>query len=95
MYASHQSYTMDAMLGCVECDLLVDLVRKQEPAGLYGARITGGGSGGTVAILSNTSDRAAGAIEQIMNEYRAQIALTPEALVGTSDGAWLTGTALS
>jgi L-arabinokinase len=51
MYASHLSYTVDAMLGADECDLLVQLVRDHEPAGLYGAKITGGGSGGTVAVL--------------------------------------------
>ena len=53
MYASHFSYTNDAMLGCDECDLLVQLVRDRERAGLYGARITGGGSGGTVAVLAD------------------------------------------
>ncbi|HMB95925.1 MAG TPA: hypothetical protein VKK61_07800, partial [Tepidisphaeraceae bacterium] len=51
MYASHLSYTNDAMLGADECNLLVDLVRQREKKGLYGAKITGGGSGGTVAIL--------------------------------------------
>jgi hypothetical protein len=45
MYGSHLSYTNDAMLGADECDLLVDLVRARESAGLYGAKITGGGSG--------------------------------------------------
>ena len=37
MYASHFSYTNDAMLGSDECDLLVKLVRDRERAGLYGA----------------------------------------------------------
>jgi len=37
-----------------EADLLVDLVRKHERAGLYGAKITGGGCGGTVAISPTT-----------------------------------------
>jgi galactokinase len=43
MYASHSSYTNDAQLGAPECDLLVDMVRRREPDGFYGARITGGG----------------------------------------------------
>jgi L-arabinokinase len=94
MYASHQSYTMDAMLGAPECDLLVGLVRKHEAAGLYGARITGGGSGGTVAVLANTSDRAHGAIDEIILEYRNQTGLTPHALAGSSPGAWHIGTVI-
>src|SRR4029079_8363208 len=36
MYASHLSYTNDALLGADECDLLVDLVRQRERQGLYG-----------------------------------------------------------
>jgi len=94
MYASHQSYTMDAMLGAPECDLLVDLVRKHEAAGLYGARITAGGSGGTVAVLANTSDRAAAATDEIISEYRKRTGLIPQAFLGTSPGAWHMRTAI-
>ncbi|HEX3359197.1 MAG TPA: hypothetical protein VHS31_19615 [Tepidisphaeraceae bacterium] len=93
MYASHLSYTNDAMLGAEECDLLVDLVRKHERAGLYGAKITGGGSGGTVAVLCNTGDRANGAIAEIMSEYEKQTGKRPEAFTGSSPGAWEVGTA--
>jgi L-arabinokinase len=94
MYASHLSYTNDAMLGADECDVLVDLVRKEERAGLYGAKITGGGSGGTVAILSNISDRADEAIARIMTEYKKRTGRNPEAFSGSSPGAWSTGTKL-
>lgn len=48
MFASHQGY-VDCGLSCEEADFVVQQVR--ERAGLYGARITGGGSGGTVCIL--------------------------------------------
>src|SRR5688500_11208451 len=58
MYASHVSYTRDAMLGADECDLLVELVRKNERMGFYGAKITGGGLGGTVAVLANDNETA-------------------------------------
>lgn len=52
MYQSHASYSACG-LGSPETDLLVQLVRKAGPVrGLYGAKITGGGSGGTVAILA-------------------------------------------
>ena len=37
MYASHLSYSNDALLGSPECDLLVQLVRQREAGGLYGA----------------------------------------------------------
>ncbi|MEM6562076.1 MAG: galactokinase family protein [Planctomycetota bacterium] len=89
MYASHHSYTTKAQLGADECDVLVDLVRVNEPAGLHGAKITGGGSGGTVAILCNndTDD----AIKQIMADYEQRTGLTPQPIAGSSHGAWATG----
>jgi L-arabinokinase len=94
MYASHLSYTADAMLGAEECDLLVNLVRSRERDGLYGAKITGGGSGGTVAVLADKTTRADSAIAQIMSDYQRQTDRQPELLVGTSPGAWELGTAL-
>ena len=52
MYASHASYSACG-LGSDGTDLLVDLARAAGAAdGIYGAKITGGGSGGTVAILA-------------------------------------------
>jgi L-arabinokinase len=92
MYASHLSYTVDAMLGAPECDTLVDLVRKHEKAGLYGAKITGGGSGGTVAILCDRTPRADEAIAEIMSEYESKTGRKPEAFTGSSPGAWAVGT---
>ena len=54
MYASHRSYG-DCGLGNVETDRIVAAVAEAGPSrGLFGARITGGGSGGTVAILGRT-----------------------------------------
>jgi L-arabinokinase len=92
MYASHQSYTRDALLGAPECDLLVDLVRRRESSGFYGAKITGGGSGGTVAVLADSSPRADAAIGQIMAEYEQKTGRKPEAFLDTSPGAWTMGT---
>ncbi len=58
MYASHQSYS-DCGLGNEATDRIVAAVAETGPSrGLFGARITGGGSGGTVAILAR-SDAAA------------------------------------
>ncbi len=95
MYASHKSYRDNAFLGAPECDLLVALIRKREPAGLYGAKITGGGAGGTVALLAESSPAADAAIADILREYETQTGLCPEAFVGSSPGAWEAGTAVT
>lgn len=51
MYESHASYGACG-LGSLGTDRLVELVSEAGPGrGLFGAKITGGGSGGTVAIL--------------------------------------------
>jgi L-arabinokinase len=94
MYASHLSYTNDAQLGADECDLIVDLVRQREAAGFYGARITGGGCGGTVAVLANQSERADDAIGEVMSEYQQRTGRVPEAFLFSAPGAWETGTIL-
>lgn len=95
MYASHKSYGERAGLGAVEADLLVDLVKKHERQGLYGARITGGGSGGTVAVLLEDSERANEAIEAISAEYRVQTGRGGEIFDGSSPGAGFTGSAVA
>jgi L-arabinokinase len=91
MYASHQSYTMDAMLGCDECDLLVALLRSREKQGIYGARITGGGGGGTVGVLCETGNVQDNALDAAMREYAKQTGKAPLLMSGSSDGAWWTG----
>lgn len=78
MYASHQSYTTDAMLGAEECDLLVQMVRALEPAGLYGARITGLGSGGMVTVLAEQGEGADAALGEIAKVYEQRTGLKPE-----------------
>jgi L-arabinokinase len=94
MYGSHLSYTNDAMLGAPECDLLVQLVREHERAGLYGAKITGGGSGGTVAVLGHATEAADAAIGEIVAEYEKRTGHKADVFTGTSDGAWALGTAI-
>ena len=59
MYQSHWSYT-ECGLGSEATDQIIELVRQH--AGddlLYGAKITGGGAGGTVAVLGSTQGAAA------------------------------------
>jgi galactokinase len=80
MYASHQSYT-SLGLNSEGTDLLVDLVRKE--SGLFGAKITGGGSGGTVAVLGNQS----AAIERVAKAYADQTGHQPYIFSGSSSGS--------
>jgi len=91
MYASHRSYTSIG-LGCSETDLLVELGRAAGPdKGIYGAKITGGGSGGTVAFLTY-GERAAQTISEIADAYQAQTGLVPQIFTGgVSPGAMAFG----
>ena len=55
LYQSHAGYSSIG-LGCPETDEMVDAVRKLGPAkGCYGARVSVGGSGGTVVVLLRKS----------------------------------------
>lgn len=94
MYESHESYGRCALLGAAETDLLVELLRRRQEAGIYGAKITGGGSGGTVAVLADATTHAVSAVREAMEEYHRRTGLEPEAFMGSSAGAWMTGTKL-
>jgi L-arabinokinase len=85
MYESHASYSACG-LGSPGTDLIVKLVREQGPAcGLYGARITGGGSGGTVAILGRAD--AGPAVARLAANYESVTAHRPYIFSGSSGGA--------
>jgi L-arabinokinase len=68
--------------------------RERESKGLYGAKITGGGSGGTVAVLCEKNAEADAAIREIMDVYATQTGKKPEAFLADSPGAWHVGTAV-
>ena len=85
MYASHESYSACG-LGSDGTDLLMQLVREQgRGAGLYGAKITGGGSGGTVAILGRSD--AEPAVKSIAAEYERRTGRHTTLFSGSSPGA--------
>jgi L-arabinokinase len=70
MLGSHASYSACA-LGSEGTDRLVELARQAGPgSGVFGAKITGGGSGGTVAIFA--TDLARQAIHEIARRYEAE-----------------------
>jgi L-arabinokinase len=85
MYQSHASYSACG-LGVAGTDRLVELVREAGRAqGLYGAKITGGGSGGTVAVLG---DRNAGkAVENLAERYAEDTGHQPYIFAGSSPGS--------
>ncbi|MBI4472079.1 MAG: GHMP kinase [Acidobacteria bacterium] len=89
MYQSHESYTACG-LGSRGTDLIVGLARTAGPSkGLYGARITGGGSGGTVAVLGRSD--AQPAMAQIVETYQNITGHRPYVFSGSSDGAFKWG----
>ena len=54
-------------------------------SGLFGAKITGGGSGGTVAVLGLASAEAA--VSRVVQRYAAETGHAPYVFTGSSSGA--------
>jgi L-arabinokinase len=85
MYESHASYSACG-LGSDGTDRLVSLARAAGSArGIYGAKITGGGSGGTVAVLADAS--AGDTVRAIAREYAGETGRDAYVFDGTSPGA--------
>lgn len=85
MYQSHASYSACG-LGSDGTDRLVALVREAGPsAGLFGAKITGGGSGGTVAVLGTREARPA--LEKIGAQHARETGYRPYIFEGSSPGS--------
>lgn len=87
MYAAHSSYRDNCNLSVPEVNFLVEAVQKRgAKAGLYGAKITGGGTGGTVAVFGKISALQEH-IPQIATEYSRRVGEMPDIFEGTSPGA--------
>jgi L-arabinokinase len=87
MYAAHESYRDNCHLSVPEVNFLVEAVRKRGPEqGLYGAKITGGGTGGTVAVFGELTALKEH-IPQIAVEYSRRVGTLPDVFEGTSPGA--------
>ena len=87
MYGAHESYRDNCRLSTDEVDFLVESVRKRgAKSGLYGAKITGGGTGGTVAVFGKLAALKEH-IPQIAEEYSRRIGVMPDIFEGTSPGA--------
>jgi L-arabinokinase len=93
MIQSHFSYDHRCKLSSPETDLLVKLAREAGPQqGIYGAKITGGGAGGTVAILADRRQNPdlESTLEAICAAYESESGRRPQLLRGSSDGALAT-----
>ncbi|GAB2250839.1 hypothetical protein Droror1_Dr00017089 [Drosera rotundifolia] len=94
MYQCHYSYSACG-LGSDGTDRIVQLVQemqhgklsKGEDTSLFGAKITGGGSGGTVCVISRNSLRANQQILEIQQRYKAATGYLPFVFEGSSPGA--------
>lgn len=85
MYRSHHAYR-ECGLGSDGCDELVEMILHAGPSsGLYGARMTGGGSGGTVAVLGTL--HGSPALKTILHEFGRRHGATPHVFEGSSAGA--------
>ena len=88
MYQSHASYSACG-LGSSGTDMLVERIKQMGPeTGVYGAKITGGGCGGTVAVLARKDARDF--IERIVAQYEQETGQSTTLLHGSSPGsaAW-------
>jgi len=88
MYASHWSYSQRCGMGSIETDVLVNCIRQRGPAqGLYGAKVTGGGCGGTLAVLMDDNNNARTALDRACDEFTQKTGHNPEIICGSSPGA--------
>jgi L-arabinokinase len=85
MYQSHASYSACG-LGSGGTDRLVELARALGPSrGIFGAKTTGGGSGGTVALLARRDAEAS--VREIAGRYGEERGFEPYVFIGSSKGA--------
>jgi L-arabinokinase len=91
MYQSHASYSACG-LGSTGTDRLAALAREAGAArGVYGAKITGGGSGGVVAVLVRNDARDV--VNEIARGYERETGRAASVLGGSSPGAMAWGVA--
>lgn len=78
MAASHDSLRDDFNVSCAELDLLVEIARDLgEDGGVIGARMTGGGFGGSTVTLCK-AERASAIAKAFSRNYQARTGILPE-----------------
>jgi len=79
MNSSHWSYGQRCALSTIEADVLVRLlVERGFRQGIFGARISGAGAGGTVSVMAARGKRADEAIASAMSEYARHTGVEPQ-----------------
>ncbi|XP_073005010.1 L-arabinokinase-like [Typha latifolia] len=94
MYQCHYSYN-DCGLGSDGTDRLVNLVQEVQhrklshdgSSSLFGAKITGGGSGGSVCVIGKNCLRSSEEIFEIQQRYKAATGYLPIIFEGSSPGS--------
>ena len=86
MYLAHLGYS-ECGLGSDATDKLVELVREEKAGDLLGAKITGGGAGGTVAILGWNTPDAEKAFNRVRDRYASWSKTVPYVFSGSSPGS--------
>lgn len=94
MLQAHASYSACG-LGSDGTNRLVNIVRQHMMAArrtgaspaLFGAKITGGGSGGTVCVLGLAGPAGQAAIDAVAAQYREETGYQPYVFAGSSMGA--------
>jgi galactokinase len=85
MFLSHRAYTL-CELGDAKISTLVHQIRMAGPrVGLYGAKISGSGTGGTVTVLLKKT--ALPVLQKMVNTYATDIGTNPRFYIGNSAGA--------
>jgi galactokinase len=79
MNSSHQSLRDDYAVSCQELDYLVDEVRSLP--GVLGARMTGGGFGGSMIALFAPSGDWKSPLERLLGSYQQRFDLVPRWLL--------------
>lgn len=88
MYASHWSHSQRCGIGGVETDRLVNYIRKHGPdAGLFGAKVTGGGEGGELVVVMRDDERAHAALSDAVTQAETASQKTVHVFGGSLPGA--------
>ena len=85
MFLCHEGYSQCG-LGTSATDKIVNLVRQEKENGLIGAKVTGGGAGGTVAILGFNTPSAENAFKRVVQMYAEWSQSNPYIFEGSSAG---------
>jgi len=86
MYASHWSYRQRVGLGSPNVDMIVNKIRQiGTEGGFFGAKITGGGGGGTVAVLC--AGDVSESMDKVNSDYKERAGIDADVFTGSSPGA--------